>query len=136
MAATFIYNGNSLPAMQHMDTDNQSQPRATGYRVWSVSGCSRGLGRNIVTAALARGVKVVAISRRSSDLDYVKDNVNVKLLLLDVSLSQEALDQVVQEAISAFGVIDILINNAGYVLSGPWEQLRYAPNSHMRWQFI
>ncbi|KAJ9414819.1 hypothetical protein QL093DRAFT_2022678 [Fusarium oxysporum] len=115
-----------------MDTDNQSQLRATWYRVWFVSGCSRGLGRNIVTATLARGDKVVATSRRSSDLYYVKDNANVKLLSLDVSSSQEAVDQMVQEAISAFGVIDILINNAGYVLSGPWEQLRYATNSHMQ----
>lgn len=38
---------------------------------------------------------------------------------------QQTLARVVQEAISAFGVIDVLVNNAGYVLSGSWEQLRY-----------
>ncbi|KAM0199333.1 hypothetical protein ACHAQD_009550 [Fusarium lateritium] len=106
-----------------MNNDNQYQLGRSGQKVWLISGCSRGLGRNIMTEALARGDKVIATSRRSSDLAYIKDNANVKVLSLDVTSTQEVLDQVVQEAISAFGAIDVLINNAGYVLSGPWEQL-------------
>lgn len=68
----------------------------------------------------------------SSDLDYVKVNLNVKLLTLDVSTAQEDLDDAVQEAIGKFGVIDVLVNNVGYVLSGPWEQLGYSGKSLSR----
>lgn len=114
--------------MKDKDTAARRGDEVPECKVWFVTGCSRGLGRNIVTAALARGDKVIATCRSISDLNYVKDNASVKVLSLDVSTTQNNLDKAVQEAICAFGVIDILVNNAGYVLSGPWEQLRYALN--------
>lgn len=94
--------------------------------VWMISGCSRGLGRSIVSAALARGDKVIATARDVSQLSYARDNENVELLSLDVTAPQDVFNQMIQEAISIFGRIDVLVNNAGYVASSVWEETRSA----------
>ncbi|KAM5352842.1 hypothetical protein ACJ41O_005564 [Fusarium nematophilum] len=104
--------------MDNGDTQTPRQPK-----VWLISGSSRGLGRSIVTEALARGDRVIATARDASQLSCFQGNDNVKLLSLDVTDTSEALDKKVQEAIDAFGGIDVLVNNAGYVVSGVWEEL-------------
>lgn len=58
------------------------------------------------------------------DLDYCEAIGGVKALELDVTCSQADLAAKVREAIQLFGGLDVLVNNAGYVLSGVWEELR------------
>jgi NAD(P)-dependent dehydrogenase (short-subunit alcohol dehydrogenase family) len=106
--------------MQHM---NGNEPPQRSL-VWLVTGCSSGFGSNIVRAALARGDKVVATARNPSQLEYLQNQSNVAVLQLDVTAPQTVLSDKAQEAVAAFGRIDVLVNNAGYVLSGVWEELR------------
>ena len=92
--------------------------------VWLITGCSSGFGRELVLAASARGDRVIATARRIQDLAYCDGASNVKALELDVTAPQDHLDAKVREAVGLFGGIDVLVNNAGYVLSGVWEELR------------
>jgi NAD(P)-dependent dehydrogenase (short-subunit alcohol dehydrogenase family) len=93
-------------------------------RTWLVTGCSAGLGREFVSAIVARGDRVIATARNLTSLDEFSGQDSVKSLQLDVTASQRELDDKVSEAVSFFGEIDVLVNNAGYVGSGVWEEVK------------
>ncbi|HVJ89414.1 MAG TPA: SDR family NAD(P)-dependent oxidoreductase [Labilithrix sp.] len=84
-------------------------------QVWFITGSSRGLGRALALAALAAGHHVVATARKPADLeDLVKQyGDRVKTVALDVTQPAQAVGAV-QQAVDAFGRIDVLVNNAGY----------------------
>ena len=44
---------------------------------------------------------------------------------LDVTAPQAKLDAKVKEAMGFYGKVDVLVNNAGYVQTGNWEDLSY-----------
>jgi NAD(P)-dependent dehydrogenase (short-subunit alcohol dehydrogenase family) len=91
-------------------------------QVWFITGASRGIGADIAKAALDAGHKVVATSRNYED---VTKNVGVSDQLLAVSLdvtNKKQIDIAVQQAISKFGSIDVLVNNAGYGHLGIFEE--------------
>ncbi|KAI8714014.1 hypothetical protein NCS52_01120600 [Fusarium sp. LHS14.1] len=92
-------------------------------QVWLVTGCSSGLGRSLVTAVLARGDKIIATARQVSTLKELENVDNARVLSLDVTADQTELSKKVEEAQSFFGRIDVLVNNAGCVISGVWEEL-------------
>lgn len=92
-------------------------------RVWFVTGTSSGFGRAIAEAALAEGDTVVATAR---DPRTVEDLVaahpgRVTAVALDVT-DAAAIERAVQEAVSAHGRIDVLVNNAGRVHIGAVEE--------------
>lgn len=89
--------------------------------VFLVSGASRGLGLEIVRAALAAGHRVVAGSRGSSALDELAGDrlVVVPLDVTDDAAAQDA----VAVAVDRFGRLDVLINNAGYANLGAIEDV-------------
>ena len=93
-------------------------------KVWLVTGCSSGFGRSFVPAILARGDKVVATARRISDLDYIRGDEGARALQLDITVSEDIIRQKMEQAVGEFGRIDVLVNNAGYVMSGVWEEVR------------
>ena len=93
-------------------------------KVWLVTGCSTGFGKTLVPSILARGDSVIATSRTLSDLSYVDKLESAKALQLDVTAPEDVIREKVLEAIRLFGRIDVLVNNAGYVMSGVWEEVR------------
>lgn len=77
---------------------------------------------------LSRGDKVIATARHVSDLDYIRDIEGADRALpirLDVTESFDQLESQVRRAIDHFGRVDVLVNNAGYVATGVWEEVRY-----------
>lgn len=80
--------------------------------VFLVTGASRGLGRSIVTAALAAGHQVVAGVR---DVRALDDLTSAELVpvALDVT-DPDAARAAVRTAVERFGRLDVLVNNAGY----------------------
>ncbi|MGA7817115.1 MAG: oxidoreductase, partial [Caballeronia sp.] len=83
--------------------------------VWFITGCSTGFGREIAQAVLARGWRAVVTAR---DPDTVADLASTYPdralpLKLDVT-SPDAVAAAVAQVKSAFGRIDVLVNNAGY----------------------
>ncbi|KAJ5518226.1 Glucose/ribitol dehydrogenase [Penicillium expansum] len=96
---------------------------ARGRSVWFITGCSSGFGKIFVSAILAQGDRVIATARNINSLSDFAHSENVKLLELDITDSQHALNEKVSKAIAMFGQIDVLVNNAGYVVSGVLEEL-------------
>ncbi|WP_206535936.1 SDR family NAD(P)-dependent oxidoreductase [Parachlamydia acanthamoebae] len=88
-----------------------------------MTGTSQGFGWEIVKAALERGDFVVATSR--SPQKVAADFVEFSDHLLAITLDLHDPDMVlrgVQSAITRFGRIDVLVNNAGYGLLGAVEE--------------
>lgn len=90
-------------------------------QVWLITGTSSGLGAEFVKAAISRGDKVIATARNVESIANLKE-LGVATLQLDVGASQEELNSKAQEAISIYGKIDVLVNNAGYVHFGTIEE--------------
>jgi NAD(P)-dependent dehydrogenase (short-subunit alcohol dehydrogenase family) len=93
-------------------------------KVWMVTGSGNGLGRSITEAALTAGHHVVATAKDISQLADLKEAYGELLMIaeLNVNNEQQAAD-VVKDAVSQFGQIDVLVNNAGYGDSRPFEQV-------------
>ena len=77
-----------------------------------ITGASRGIGAGLVKAFLERGYNVVANSR-----NITKDNpfaASVNVALVDGNIGdQGTAAKIVDAAMSRFGRLDVLINNAG-----------------------
>jgi NAD(P)-dependent dehydrogenase (short-subunit alcohol dehydrogenase family) len=91
-----------------------------------VSGASRGLGREIVRAALDAGHRVVAGVRTPSALDALVAEHGERLAVvpLDVTDTGAAADAV-RTAVSRFGRLDVLVNNAGYANAAAIEDVDF-----------
>src|SRR5688572_9986950 len=92
-------------------------------RIWLVTGSSRGLGREITRAALARGNRVVATARRPEDLAEFTETYGeaVRATALDVT-DPAAARAAVELAVREFGGLDVVVNNAGYANSAAFEE--------------
>ena len=92
-------------------------------KVWFITGASRGLGRIWAEAALNRGDKVTATARKLSDVADLTERfgANVLPLALDVTDAGQV-EQVVAQAFSHFGRMDVLLNNAGRSLIATVEE--------------
>ncbi|KAJ7093836.1 putative short-chain oxidoreductase [Mycena belliarum] len=86
-----------------------------------ITGCSTGLGRELALTALAKGLRVIATARRPETLEALKEK-GAKTLQLDVTASPDKLNAFATEAISVFGQVDTLINNAGFLQGGAVEE--------------
>jgi NAD(P)-dependent dehydrogenase (short-subunit alcohol dehydrogenase family) len=82
---------------------------------WLITGCSTGLGRALAEAAIAAGHNVVATARDATKVADLADTAPDRVLAvaLDVTVPQQV-TSAVQAAEERFGVIDVLVNNAGY----------------------
>jgi NAD(P)-dependent dehydrogenase (short-subunit alcohol dehydrogenase family) len=92
-------------------------------KVWLITGSSRGFGRELATAALERGDRVVATARRPEQLhDLVaRYGDRVRAVALDVT-DPAAARAAVQTAVDQFGSLDVVVNNAGYANSAAIEE--------------
>lgn len=83
-------------------------------KVWLITGCSTGFGREIAIHAINAGYKVIVTARKPETLTDLKklNEKNVLVLPLDVT-DKKQVNEAVQKSIDAFGQIDVLINNAG-----------------------
>jgi NAD(P)-dependent dehydrogenase (short-subunit alcohol dehydrogenase family) len=86
-----------------------------------ITGCSTGIGRATARRLAARGWPVVATARR---LETILDLVKVGCRVRHLDLCDEAsFSEVVAEIEETDGAIGVLVNNAGYGLVGPAEEL-------------
>ncbi|MEV5752339.1 SDR family NAD(P)-dependent oxidoreductase [Actinoallomurus sp. NPDC052308] len=83
--------------------------------VFLVSGASRGLGREIVRAALTAGHRVVAGARQASALDDLAAEHGERLTVVPLDVTDDqAAEAAVATAVDRYGRLDVLVNNAGY----------------------
>lgn len=92
-------------------------------KVWFVTGASKGLGLTLVKKLVSHGFKVAATSRRLADLERAVGK-HEHFLPLEVDLTNEkSVSEALADTLSAFGSIDVVVNNAGYGLVGGLEEL-------------
>jgi short-subunit dehydrogenase len=83
-----------------------------------ITGASSGIGKAAALALLKAGYRVVGTSRRASP-NEVRDGI--RLIACDVT-SDESVAGAVAQAHAELGRIDLLVNNAGYAVSGAAEE--------------
>lgn len=91
-------------------------------KTWFITGSSRGLGRSLTEAVLAKGDKVAATARKPEQLKDLSEKYPdlIYPIRLDVS-NAEDIRLAVALAVQHFGRIDVLVNNAGFGITGAAE---------------
>ena len=94
-------------------------------KVWFVTGASQGFGLTLVKKLLRSGYRVAATSRDSQKLRAAVEIGNDDYFLpLSVDLhDMDSLNKSIQQTVSTFGTIDVVVNNAGYGMMGSVEEI-------------
>lgn len=92
--------------------------------VWFITGTSRGFGLEIAREALSRGDSVVATARNPQAVLDALPEAGDRLVAVPLDVNDtEQVHAAVDTAITRFGRIDVLVNNAGRGLLGAVEEV-------------
>ena len=92
-------------------------------RVFLITGTSTGFGLHLVQEVIDAGDIAVATARKPESLTFKNTSPkNYLALKLDVTKSED-IDAAFKATVDEFGRVDVVVNNAGYGLSGPFEEL-------------
>ena len=100
-----------------------------------ITGCSTGFGYRMAMTALARGYNVAATARDPTRLEDLADlpGASERLLCQRIDVTApDTIDAAVAATEKRFGAVDVVVNNAGYGLMGPVEEV---PVAEWRAQF-
>lgn len=84
-----------------------------------VTGASSGIGLGLTTSLVERGYRVVANSRRITQAGTLVASESLALVDGDIALPATA-ERLVDTALSRFGSLDLLVNNAGVFIPKPF----------------
>lgn len=91
-------------------------------KVFLITGTSTGFGHDLVQEVLDRGDVAIATARKPSVLKFEKATEdNYLALKLDVT-DPQSIKTAFSKAVERFGRIDVAVNNAGYGLTGCFEE--------------
>ena len=91
--------------------------------VWFITGCSTGLGRALAERVLQRGFRCVATARDPAQLGELAAGFPDTALALPLDVTEGAqIAHAISRTIETFGVIDVLVNNAGRGYSAAVEE--------------
>lgn len=97
----------------------QQEPRR-----WFVTGASGGLGRHLVEVALSKGDEVIATVRRPDALRELADAYRGHLRIEELDVTRKVdVERTITQNLAAHGRIDVVVNNAGYGLTGAAEEM-------------
>lgn len=89
-----------------------------------ITGASKGFGRIWISALLERGDSVVATSRNINAYDDLVARYPDTFLPLTLDITNKhAVNEALKKTVAHFGILDVVINNAGYGLFGAVEEL-------------
>jgi 3-hydroxybutyrate dehydrogenase len=96
-------------------------------KIWFITGCSTGFGRELTEAVLERGGRVIATARNLKSLDDLGGQHQSNLLKLQLDVTKQAdVDAAVAAAEAKFGRIDVLVSNAGIQIVKPLVDFPFA----------
>ncbi|MGX1372806.1 NADP-dependent 3-hydroxy acid dehydrogenase YdfG [Streptomyces canus] len=89
-------------------------------KVVLVTGASSGIGRATALALSKAGATVAVGGRRTDRLEALAQEAPGEILVLDMDVSDpESVRKAVDRTVERFGTLDIVVNNAGIMLTGP-----------------
>jgi NAD(P)-dependent dehydrogenase (short-subunit alcohol dehydrogenase family) len=93
-------------------------------RTWLITGASSGIGNALATALLERGERVTVTARSRADVSRFEERYRGRVLAteLDVTDAEQA-GAAARRTVDSFDRLDVVVNNAGYGLFGPLEEL-------------
>jgi len=94
---------------------------ANAQKTAIVTGASQGIGAGLVDAFLKRGYNVVANSRNIAKTNPFPASPNLALVGGDIGDPKTAA-KIAETAVSRFGRIDVLVNNAGVFIPKPFTE--------------
>ncbi|OYU46860.1 MAG: short-chain dehydrogenase/reductase [Rhizobiales bacterium PAR1] len=95
-------------------TTSESKPQKTAF----LTGASSGIGKAAALALVQAGYRVIGTSRKAEPGEVRR---GVRMIACDVT-SEESVAEAVALAHAELGRIDLLVNNAGYAMSGAAEE--------------
>jgi len=91
-------------------------------KIWFITGSSRGLGRSLTEAVLASGDKVAATARNPETLNDLVEKYPQQVYPVKLDVTQyDDVYRAVADVVAHFGRIDVLVNNAGFGITGATE---------------
>jgi NAD(P)-dependent dehydrogenase (short-subunit alcohol dehydrogenase family) len=98
-----------------------------GKKSWLITGCGSGFGALLAQSVLDMGDAVAATDIRIDMLQGLTAQDPANLLQCDIDVTNwESIDHAVKATLAHFGEIDVLVNNAGVGLGGPYEENDWA----------
>src|ERR1700760_1049099 len=92
-------------------------------KVFLITGTSTGFGSDLVDVCLAKGEYVIATARKAANLSF-KGATESNLLLVDLDVTDiKSIGAAFAAGLAKFKRVDVVVNNAGYGLGGPFETL-------------
>jgi len=92
-------------------------------KVWFITGTSTGFGRELAEQLLGNGEIVVATARKVEQIADLAAKYPETVLALPLDVTDPvAIDFAVAAALTKFGRVDVLVNNAGYGICGGVEE--------------
>lgn len=83
-------------------------------KVWLITGCSTGFGRELAQHVLDKGYKTVVTARNVKDVADIVAGKEDRAIAVALDVTKpEQIKAAVQKAKDTFGRIDVLVNNAG-----------------------
>jgi NAD(P)-dependent dehydrogenase (short-subunit alcohol dehydrogenase family) len=93
-------------------------------RTWFITGSSTGFGRLLAEEVLKAGENVVATARKVEQVADLEQKYPAQALALPLDVTkQEQVDSAVAQTLERFGRVDVLVNNAGYGVTGAIEEV-------------
>jgi NAD(P)-dependent dehydrogenase (short-subunit alcohol dehydrogenase family) len=105
--------------------DEEATKMTTAGQTAVVTGAGSGLGRHIARALLAAGYRVALTGRREEALKDTADGSEGALIVPADVGDPESVAALFHAVRSAWGRLDLLVNNAGVSLPGPVDTLSY-----------
>jgi NADP-dependent 3-hydroxy acid dehydrogenase YdfG len=100
-------------------------------KVALITGASSGVGLACAERMAAAGAQVVLVARRGEALKALGDRYPSALWMTGDLTDPAVVDAVFDLALSATGAIDYVVNNAGYMTSGPLQTIDLDKVGHM-----
>jgi NAD(P)-dependent dehydrogenase (short-subunit alcohol dehydrogenase family) len=95
----------------------------TDNRVWFITGCSTGFGRELAKMVLDRGYRAVVTARDPAKVEDIAVGHEDRALVLELDVTDPVeVNVAVKSAEQHFGGIDVLVNNAGVGYFGAVEE--------------
>ena len=102
----------------------KSKPPAFQGRVVLVTGGGGAIGEAIAHAFRRRGAEILLVDRDAAALSQSAERIGGGVVTIEADLTEDGIaEQVMQNAVDAFGGLDILVSNAGYAPQGAMVEI-------------